>query len=225
MSIKLEAKRRKKMHETRIIPLFPLNIVLLPETPIPLHIFEERYKEMVNLCLESNSEFGIVLASASKVQTYGCTAHIEKVIHRYEDGRMDIQVRGVNRFKIIEISEEKAYLQAEVEFFDDLETHEDLNELAEEGLAQIRKLQKITKREEFLEDLEQMDLKTLSFYFSAAYGFTAEEKQHFLEIKSTAQRLEETVSGLKSVVKRIRMLKAIEKANLKSKKKYGFSTN
>jgi Lon protease-like protein len=213
------------MYKTQIIPLFPLNIVLLPETPIPLHIFEERYKEMVKLCLETKSEFGIVLASASKIQTYGCTAHIEKVIHTYEDGRMDIQVRGVNRFKILEVSEDEAYLQAEVEFFDDLESHEDLNALAEEGLAQIRKLQKITKSEEFITDLEQMDVKTLSFYFSAAYGFTAEEKQHFLEINSTAQRLEETVSGLKTVVKRIRMLKAIEKANLESKKKYGFSTN
>jgi hypothetical protein len=70
-----------------------------------------------------------------------------------------------------------------------------------------------------------MDYKTLSFYFSAAYGFTAEEKQHFLELKSTAQRLEETVLGLKSVVKRIRVLKAIENASHENKKKYGFSIN
>ena len=214
------------MYESQKIPLFPLNIVLLPETPIPLHIFEERYKEMINHCLETKTEFGIVLASASKIQTYGCTAQIEKVIHAYEDGRMDIQIRGINRFKIIEITEEKSYLQADVEFFDDeIDSGESISKIAKEGLDQIKTLQQVTRRDEFIEDMEKMDFKTLSFYFSAAYGFTVGEKQHFLEMKSTTQRLEETVSGLKSVVKRVRMLRAIEKSNLKNKKKYGFSTN
>ena len=54
------------------IPLFPLNVVLLPETPLPLHIFEERYKEMINECLKNDSEFGIVYASALKIQSFGC---------------------------------------------------------------------------------------------------------------------------------------------------------
>jgi Lon protease-like protein len=226
MSIRKKLKNGDtKMYETQMIPLFPLNIVLLPQTPIPLHIFEERYKEMINLCLETKSEFGIVLASASKVQKYGCTAQIEKIIQEYDDGRLVIQIKGVNRFRILRISEEKSYLEAEVELFDDTDSHENLVQLAETGLTQIRKLQKITKTEQFIEDMEQMDYKTLSFYLSAAYGFTAEEKQHFLEMKSTAQRLEETVKGLKIVVKRIRMLKAIEKSNMINKKKYGFSTN
>jgi Lon protease-like protein len=213
------------MYETKKIPLFPLNIVLLPMTPIPLHIFEERYKEMVDICIKESSEFGIVLSSASKIHNFGCTATIEKVIHKYEDGRMDILIRGLNRFKILEISEEKSYLQADVEFFDDTDSYEDLHNLAEEGLSQIKNIQKITKTEEFIEDLQKMDFKTLSFFFSAAYGFTAEEKQHFLEMQSTTQRLEETISGLKNVVKRLKMLKTIEKVNIDNQKKYGFSVN
>jgi Lon protease-like protein len=215
------------MSEKDKIPLFPLTVVLLPETPLPLHIFEERYKEMINECLKNNSEFGIVYTSASTMQTSGCTAQVERVIHTYDDGRLDIQIRGVKRFKIMEVSEERSFLQAEVEFFDDDATdfEPNLKELAEEGLALIKKLQAITQRDEFIEDLERMNFKSLSYYFGVAYGFTVEEKQHFLELRSTAERLEKTVDGLRKVVKRVRMLKAIEKASLENKKKYGFSIN
>lgn len=209
------------------IPLFPLNIVLLPETPLPLHIFEERYKEMINDCLKSDSEFGIVYASDSNIQSSGCTAYIERVIHTYDDGRLDIQIRGKKRFRILEISKERSFLQAIVEFFDDEtdDSHEDLQTLAVRGLALIKKLQEMTHRDELLKDMEQMNFKTLSFYFAAAYGFTGEEKQQFLELTSTFERLQKTVNGLQHVVKRLRMLKIIEKASLESKKKYGFSNN
>jgi len=215
------------MSEKNKIPLFPLNIVLLPKTPLPLHIFEERYKEMINECLKKNSEFGIVYASALNVQKCGCTASIERVIHTYDDGRLDIQIRGDKRFSILEISEERAFLQAEVEFFDDEngESQDSLHKLAEEGLGLIKKLQDITQHDEFLKDMEQMNFKTLSFYFAAAYGFTLEEKQQFLELKSTSKRLQTTVNGLRNVVKRVRLLKEIEKTGLESKKKYGFSAN
>ena len=215
------------MAEIDLIPLFPLNVVLLPETPLPLHIFEERYKEMINQCLEHDMAFGIVYATSSKIQTFGCTARVERVIHKYEDGRMDILIRGVKRFKILEVSEEKSYLQAKVDFFDDevIEPGEDLRKLADEGLSLIKNLQTITGRNEFIEDMEKVDFKTLSFYFSAAYGFTAEEKQHFLELISTSERLQKTINGLRVVVNRMRMIKAIDKANVKSKKKYGFSAN
>lgn len=215
------------MPETEKIPLFPLNIVLLPETPLPLHIFEERYKEMINECIDNKSHFGMVYSTASKMQKFGCTALVERIIHRYDDGRFDIRIKGIKRFKILEISEERSFLQAEVEYFDD-DTNEsgiELGDVASEGLGLIKKLQKISERDEFLEDMEKMSYKTLSFYFAAAYGFTVEEKQKFLELTSTFERLRKTVDGLHSIVKRVHMLKAIEKASLESKKKYGFSTN
>jgi Lon protease-like protein len=69
------------------IPLFPLNVVLMPGTPLPLHIFEERYKQMVDECLESGAEFGMVLADESGTRQVGCTAKIVELVQRYDDGR------------------------------------------------------------------------------------------------------------------------------------------
>src|SRR3712207_9452027 len=91
----------EKGRSTRLsdIPLFPLNVVLLPGAPLPLHIFEERYKQMVNECLESESEFGMVLADESGTRRGGCTAKIVELVERYEDGRMLILVEGLWRFK------------------------------------------------------------------------------------------------------------------------------
>ena len=72
------------------IPLFPLNVVLMPGTPLPLHIFEERYKQMVNECLESGAEFGMVLADESGTRQVGCTARIVELVQRFDDGRLVI---------------------------------------------------------------------------------------------------------------------------------------
>ena len=76
------------------IPLFPLGLVLLPQMPLPLHIFEERYKLMIGECLEKNEEFGIVYFNGTDIQAIGCTASIHKVVKRYNDGRLDILTRG-----------------------------------------------------------------------------------------------------------------------------------
>ncbi|MCU1239090.1 MAG: peptidase lon domain protein [Candidatus Solibacter sp.] len=103
----------------RFIPLFPLQLVVFPRTRVPLHIFEERYKEMVGIAIRDNSEFGIVLAKEEGIVNAGCTVLVDKVLEMYPDGRMDIMTRGERRFEIVRLSEEKDYLQAEVEYFDD----------------------------------------------------------------------------------------------------------
>ena len=106
------------MQLSTTIPLFPLGLVLLPQNPLPLHIFEERYKLMIGECLAENRDFGIVFFDAADIRTVGCTARILKVLKRYHDGRLDILTRGQNRFRIKELREEKAYLEARVTFFD-----------------------------------------------------------------------------------------------------------
>ena len=93
------------------IPLFPLGLVLLPQMPMPLHIFEERYKLMIGKCLEKKKEFGIVYFNGSDIQAIGCTASIQRVLMRYDDGRLDILTRGENRFEINEMYDQKPYLQ------------------------------------------------------------------------------------------------------------------
>jgi Lon protease-like protein len=101
------------------IPLFPLDVVLFPGTALPLHIFEERYREMVGECLKEDKPFGVVRADGEKMAIVGCTAKIVRVVERYSDGRLDILCEGMRRFEIEGLDESRKFLQADVEFFED----------------------------------------------------------------------------------------------------------
>ena len=122
------------------IPLFPLGLVLMPQIPLPLHIFEERYKLMIGECLAEDREFGIVYFNATDIQTAGCTARILKVIKRYSDGRLDILTRGQRRYLIKEIFDNKAYLEAGITYFDDDEPTDisDCHDLVEKGITLLK---------------------------------------------------------------------------------------
>jgi Lon protease-like protein len=124
----------------RLIPLFPLQLVVFPRTRLPLHIFEERYKEMVGNAIRDNSEFGVVLAKDEGIVNAGCTVLVDKVLEMYPDGRMDIMTRGEHRFEIIHLSEEKDYLQAEVNFFDDEDLAPVPDDLRAQALTNYRTL-------------------------------------------------------------------------------------
>ncbi|HEY3741021.1 MAG TPA: LON peptidase substrate-binding domain-containing protein [Bryobacteraceae bacterium] len=102
-----------------LLPLFPLQVVLFPRTPLPLHIFEDRYKEMIGEAIHSNTEFGVVLAGEKGIANIGCTAIVDRVIQRHDDGRLDLISSGRRRFEIQSLDQEKSYLRGAVEFFDD----------------------------------------------------------------------------------------------------------
>jgi Lon protease-like protein len=85
----------------QLLPLFPLSAVLLPATPLPLHIFEDRYKELMGDVIPSRSEFGIVMAKDEGIVNIGCTAVVDRVVQRYPDGRMDIIAVGQRRFTVL----------------------------------------------------------------------------------------------------------------------------
>jgi Lon protease-like protein len=104
---------------SRLLPLFPLNVVVFPRTRLPLHIFEERYKTLIGDAIRDRSEFGIVLATEQGIVNAGCTVVVDKVLALYPDGRMDIVTRGSRRFEIQSLDDEQDCLRAEVEFFDD----------------------------------------------------------------------------------------------------------
>src|ERR1051325_5705013 len=125
---------------SRLLPLFPLNVVVFPRTRLPLHIFEERYKEMVGNALRDESEFGIVLAKDDGIVNAGCTVAVEKVLEMYPDGRMDILTAGRRRFEIASLNEEKSYLQGEVSFFDDDDFAPTPEEVRQEALTQYQEL-------------------------------------------------------------------------------------
>jgi Lon protease-like protein len=102
-----------------LLALFPLQLVAFPGSAVPLHIFEERYREMVGEAEATGSEFGIVLARDGGIVNAGCTVIVETVLERYPDGRFDVIARGQRRFTIVSIDEGRPFLRGEVQFFED----------------------------------------------------------------------------------------------------------
>jgi Lon protease-like protein len=105
--------------QPRLLPLFPLGLVLFPGERLPLHIFEDRYKKMIETVERSRAEFGVVLASEKGIANCGCTAAVDEVLRRYPDGRSDILAIGRRRFEINMVNDEEPYLRGDVYFYDD----------------------------------------------------------------------------------------------------------
>jgi Lon protease-like protein len=101
------------------IPLFPLDVVLFPGCSLPLHIFEARFKLMIRRCLNMKLQFGVILAQKQGMATVGCTAAIVSLIKQYPDGKMDILTRGETPFQVKEVFDDKPYLEAAIECFDE----------------------------------------------------------------------------------------------------------
>jgi Lon protease-like protein len=102
------------------IPLFPLDVVLFPGVPLPLHIFEPRYREMIAECIAGNIAFGVVRAQRDGLAVVGCTARVIRVMQSYPDGRSDILAQGVERFEIVQLDNSRNFLQAEVDLLPDV---------------------------------------------------------------------------------------------------------
>lgn len=168
----------RSMHE-ELLPLFPLSLVLLPQNIVPLHIFEERYKEMIGEALENQTEFGIVLAANDGILNVGCTASVERVLRRYDDGRMDILGLGRRRFRVEELDQERNFLRAKVEFFEDLE------EFAPEDLQ--TKAREVHDRYESSAELPTQG-GVLSFMLSQSVR-DVEVRQQLLMTRSESERL------------------------------------
>jgi len=107
------------------IPLFPLNVVLLPGEQLPLHIFEPRYRRMIRECQEKESPFGMLLALQDGVVRVGCTAEIEVVTKRYDDGRMDILSVGRQPFRVLQLFQDDPLLQGNVDYLEDRDSRVD----------------------------------------------------------------------------------------------------
>jgi Lon protease-like protein len=128
----------------RLLPLFPLQLVVFPGAATPLHIFEQRYREMVGEAEAGGTEFGIVRTIArgdeSGIANTRCTVTVESVPHRYPDGRFDVVTRGRRRFQIVSLDDEKPYLRGMVEYFDDEQTEHIPGELLNRALEAHERL-------------------------------------------------------------------------------------
>jgi Lon protease-like protein len=168
------------------IPLFPLDVVLFPGAPLPLHIFEERYKEMIGLCLKQQSSFGVVRARQEGLAVIGCTARIVRM-HRYDDGRMDILCQGERRFEIEALENARPFLEAQIDFVDD-EDDQASRHLREECLALHFETLELAGIEsaEMPASLDGPISFQLASNLPADLGF----KQQLLNSRSDAQRTE-----------------------------------
>ena len=201
------------MQTKTVIPIFPLGLVLLPQMSLPLHIFEDRYKQMTKECLASNRAFGIVYFSGKQFETKGCTARIIKILKRYDDGRLDIITRGENRFSIKELYDKKPYLEASVEFFDDQpqQHSESAQKMAHTCIQLLRQINAMTGQYTDGEFSDQLDTKSVSFLAAACDGFSYREKQRFLEMTHTNSRLQKTAEALEKLVHRLSITSEIER--------------
>ena len=92
------------------LPLFPLDMVLLPARKVPLHIFEDRYQQMIRECLEQKSEFGLLWGTDEQFSDVGCVAKVTKLVTEFPDGRMNIMIEGTSRFRLINRQDIHAYI-------------------------------------------------------------------------------------------------------------------
>lgn len=170
-----------------LLPLFPLSLVLLPEMALPLHIFEDRYKEMMADIIPANAEFGIVFAKNEGIVNVGCTAVVKSVFRRYEDGRLDLVVNGRRRFLIGSLDQDKSYLRAEVEFFDDEhEAQAPSADLRQRAVAAFAPLFTETG-----EDVQAITASTPSLSFRLAERMEdLDKRQAVLAMRSETERLE-----------------------------------
>jgi Lon protease-like protein len=168
-----------------LLPLFPLEIVVFPGAPLPLHIFEPRYKEMIGECLSQERPFGMVRAKENALSAVGCSARILTIIKKYEDGRMDIAAEGAQRFEIIQVNQERSFLQAEVTFFDDEPSI--VSKSAADTVVQLHE-QLFAVMGQTVE--VNRDATYLSYRLAQDLPVDLDFKQTLLEMKSEAERVE-----------------------------------
>ena len=177
------------------IPLFPLNVVLLPGAELPLHIFEPRYRAMVKICLQEKSEFGMLLSLPKGVAHVGCTAEILEVAKRYSDGRMDILTVGRAPFRVVELFTEDPLLEGHVDYLDDRETL--ANPRVQRELVELFEACHTLIFEDYPKNLEGAPAEELSYLIAASLPMDLLWKQQILELRSEADRQERLVAYLR----------------------------
>jgi len=183
-----------------LLPLFPLELVLLPGVPLPLHIFEPRYKEMIAECLQQKKPFGVVRASSDGVADIGCTAEIMSVTKKYDDGRMDILTRGVERFEVIEVNEDRSFLQAEISVVED----EPGKPAADMVTLAVRLHAEIAKLAGAEPSGPDEHAGKLSFLLAGSLPLDLDFKQSLLSTLSETKRLEAVVGYLEAILPGLR---------------------
>jgi Lon protease-like protein len=183
----------------RDFPLFPLGIVALPHELIPLHIFEERYKTMINECIDQEREFGILWLSDDGLREIGCACAIERVLERMDDGRINLVVRGTRPLRVVERLEHLPYPAGNVEFLEDRAEATDpkLASTAHDAYADLVK--RATDN-----DPDRGEIAAMGAYAMAAtVDFGLDAKQGLLDLRSENARLRLVTRLFRAALKRL----------------------
>jgi Lon protease-like protein len=183
-----------------LLPLFPLDVVLLPGAPLPLHIFEPRYKEMIRECLANNAPFGVIRAVEEGIADVGCTAEIVSVTKEYPDGRMDLIAEGRKRFEVLELNQERSFLRADV-----LLVPDEPGAAAQEHIARAIQVHlEILSLAGAVQDLSAANQSALSFYLAGSLPLDLDFKQKLLVMLSESERIQAVAAYLESILPNLR---------------------
>lgn len=203
------ASKLARMPESpsRGFPLFPLGIVALPSESVPLHIFEDRYRRMIESCLQAEPgtpgrEFGIVWLSEDELKPVGCACEVEQVLERMDDGRLNILARGTRPFLLLERRDDMPYPAGQIEFLG--ESEEDPDEEAAQAARELYRelVSEATDRELAEPELRMMD----AYQMAATVEFGVEDKQELLELRSENARLRLLAQLLQAALERLDLL-------------------
>lgn len=183
--------------------------------PLPLHIFEERYRVMFDYCIGEEKPFGVVLQTGTTLQEVGCLAQVENVINRYGDGRLDVLAVGTERFRVTATHEDKPYLEAEVEIIHDRDPGDrdsiNLASLARSAMDDLQEFARVAGYTVDTAVIRNLDYEELSFLMATTDVFSTGEKQELLEMQCTATRIKRATQALGESRKRRAMLHRIRK--------------
>jgi len=188
------------MNTINSLPLFPLSLVLYPNERLPLHIFEERYKDLTQYCLEHDVPFGIVRSADGTLADVGTTARIDRVVTRYEDGRTDIVVDGEERFRLDEVYDRKSYYTADVALVAEAEEAVDFD-LREKVITQHMKLLELAGRT-VRPDLYKNEDR-LSFVLAQNAALDTDQKQDLLELTGEHERIKYLINHFETLIPKV----------------------
>lgn len=204
------------------LPIFPMRVVLFPGMLLPLHVFEDRYKAMIQSCIERRAPFGVVLAKSHQSPEtpvpppyeVGTTAHILQVVYM-DDGKMSLAIAGHQRFRIVEIGEWEPYMKAIVRPTEDSDTGlEEIDELrltaAELFCDYLTMLLKLNDKEPKKVELPD-EPHLLSYSIATNIDVSLLEKQQLLEMDSVKARLAQEVKLLRRETGKQRAFLAVRK--------------
>lgn len=166
-------------------PLFPIATVALPGELVPLHVFEDRFKALIATCLESESEFGIVWMADDGLRPIGCACEIAQVVEQFEDGRMNLIVRGTRPFRITQRQDELPYPAGTVEFLIDHNESVDLGARDAAHAAYAELLEEATDQVPARRELDDFS----AYEMAATVDLGLHAKQGLLDLRSETSRL------------------------------------